>query len=141
MTLSLYRGYGGSITFGVVDGKKLLKVKAGVGLGAGIKWAPGGGLPGDQPKGKVGDVSIAVNAVASFSFGPLNAELKAEKAATLHVDKEIPLEGRAETTSGITPSLSLKMKQGFGLGIGGSAGVEMGVILPKKGEAPPPATQ
>ncbi len=72
--ISYYTGYGGSITFGKTNGHWFLREVAGVGLGAGISFNPGAGIPTcpcdeDGPRVFIGSSAWAGGSFLNFSAG------------------------------------------------------------------------
>lgn len=131
VTVSFYRGRGGSITVGYEGGRWFGRVGTGFGIGGGIKYTPTGKLPLSPTVGRGSGERAFIGASGSVgaSLGPASAELKGQ--AGLVVTKCEEGKANLEYIEEIVGNASLRGNAGWGISLGGGINIfDVGSQLP-----------
>ena len=132
VTVSFYRGRGGSITLGYEGGRWFGRVGTGFGIGGGIKYNPTGKLPLSPTRGSTERAFIGASGSIGASFGPASAELKGQ--AGLVVTKCEDGKPYLEYIEEVVGSGSFKGNAGWGFSLGGGINIyDVGAQLPNPG--------
>jgi RHS repeat-associated protein len=119
------KGRGGAITVGRDNGQDFVQVQAGLGYGGGIKFDPFGRLPRPPDNSCPPRAFLGFSATGSLSIGPISFDWPLRAGIVIYQDAD----GKLHVAEGNDwrPKLTLKWKEGWGLGASGLAGGDVGV--------------
>ena len=124
ITASYAKGKGGSLTVGENDDQGFVMARAGAGYTAGVKWDPKARVPTPEDGSTPPRAFFGGAASVGISFGPYSFEFTLRTGMVAYTGPDGKLHVSSGNSAG--PKGTLKMKEGFGFGIGALAGGEAG---------------